>query len=315
MRIILFIIALVSIKYESINCQPTPIPLPDCPAAVFDKNHRLSLRYYYPEHNFTTPIPPDDNRIIVYYGDGDYRNFNGEIFSFLNFNGGWAILEPQLNTNPYSLPEDGLLIIFNENICKYRFEGYDDYWDTEVFLLDEHIEFSLFEGLSNECTEDNFTCLYNFLVPNTKSYFYNKLDCKIWSGPCGISGPGSITVAHREGNLMIGGEPPTPSAFSTVTKGIIADRVNVGAGIIVGINCNDAVLLKYDNFQYPLDSIQNFIQKYGHLPGSPSGAEIESSGGFDVHSVNLDQQEKIELLYKHVAELENQIEEAKKRKR
>ena len=303
MRIIIIVITFLFIRTGFVYSQT---PLPDCAAAIFDTGTTLVCQYYYPDPSWVLPIPPSDQRVIVYWGEGDARNFNGELTSFLNIWGGWSIIKPDVPTQPNYRPEGGLLVILDGNVCKYKYNG-PDADNDHVFVLDEEIEFSLFDGISNQCTEENFTCLFDYLVPETKSYFHNKYNCKVWSGECG----GDLYGNGLTGTMMIGTDIVSmPEIWSTVTKGIIADRARIFP-LPWSINCF-SVAQSADSSLYDLDKLQSFIKENGHLPGTPSGEEIEAAGDIDIHAVNLDQQEKIEMLYKHVSDLENKIEVAKR---
>ena len=61
----------------------------------------------------------------------------------------------------------------------------------------------------------------------------------------------------------------------------------------------------------PLDQVENFINKNGHLPNTPSAEEIQNEG-LELGKITTIQQEKIEKLFLHLIEMEKRITELEK---
>jgi len=65
----------------------------------------------------------------------------------------------------------------------------------------------------------------------------------------------------------------------------------------------------YDDYQLKsLEEVQGFIKENGHLPGVPSEKEIVENG-LDLNDQSIWQQEKIEELFLHTIELNNQVKD------
>ncbi len=108
---------------------------------------------------------------------------------------------------------------------------------------------------------------------------------------------------NRPGKVAIGTEHDAPNKALTVKNGIITDKVK-----ITNIGWADHV---FDS-NYPLASLETvdaYLSKYGHLPGIPSGENIESSGGFELGDVTVMHQEKIEEIFLYLIALDEEINE------
>ena len=77
--------------------------------------------------------------------------------------------------------------------------------------------------------------------------------------------------------------------------------------------CDDGGWCDYvfeENYEFlTLDEVALFIKKNGHLPKTPSAAEIEADGGFELKFVALNHQEKIEELFLHLIELNKEADQ------
>ncbi|MBK6996540.1 MAG: hypothetical protein IPH31_17000 [Lewinellaceae bacterium] len=63
---------------------------------------------------------------------------------------------------------------------------------------------------------------------------------------------------------------------------------------------------------YPLQTlleVESFIKKNKHLPGSVTQNEVTENGGFEMRSVKLDHQKKIEEAYLHLIALDKKKQE------
>jgi hypothetical protein len=61
----------------------------------------------------------------------------------------------------------------------------------------------------------------------------------------------------------------------------------------------------------PLEEVAKHIEEKGHLHKTPSAAEIEANEGFEIGNITLNQQEKIEEIFLHLIEMNEQIEALK----
>ena len=57
-----------------------------------------------------------------------------------------------------------------------------------------------------------------------------------------------------------------------------------------------------------LNDIDSYIEQCGHLPRTSSASQIESDGGFELKSVALNHQEKIEEIFLHLIDLEHKLD-------
>lgn len=122
-----------------------------------------------------------------------------------------------------------------------------------------------------------------------------KPDCKQWEGDL-CSSTGNI---HRLGNVCIGGSVGRSGYSLAVQGGILCDKFRVE--LCDGKWCD---YVFDENYPLPtLEEVQKFITTHRHLPGIVSQAEVTDKGGFELRSVKLDQQEKIEEAYLYLIQL------------
>lgn len=127
------------------------------------------------------------------------------------------------------------------------------------------------------------------------------IQCKQWNDygrPCNTDW--HIT---RYGKVSIG-VLGTSSSILTVKNGIISDKVFVST-------CGNGGWCDYvfapDYPLLPLSEVEKFIAEKRHLPGMPSAAEIESAGHFELGDITFRQQEKIEEIFLHLIEKDQEI--------
>ncbi|MBP6810492.1 MAG: hypothetical protein KA138_03190 [Saprospiraceae bacterium] len=128
-------------------------------------------------------------------------------------------------------------------------------------------------------------------------------DCKQWEGdPC--SNEGEI---YRLGNVEIGTSVGRTGFSLAVKGGIVTDKLRVEL-CERGVGWCDYVFDK----GYPLQTlleVESFIKKNKHLPGSVTQNEVTENGGFEMRSVKLDHQKKIEEAYLHLIALDKKKQE------
>ncbi|MEM1319682.1 MAG: hypothetical protein AAGG75_05460 [Bacteroidota bacterium] len=126
-----------------------------------------------------------------------------------------------------------------------------------------------------------------------------------WHGPNNTNGH-----IHREGTVSIGTDHIPQGAYMlAVTGGILTEEVKVEL-------CNDNGWCDYvfndDYALQSLEEVEQHIEEKGHLHNTPSGAEIEAEGGFELKAATLNQQEKIEELFLHMIAMNKEVKALKK---
>ena len=111
-------------------------------------------------------------------------------------------------------------------------------------------------------------------------------------------------IAH---NSMTIGTPTLPSDYKLAVNGkVIAEKITV----TTFPNWPDYVFEK--NFKLPtLKSVEQFIEKNGHLPNMPSAAEVQKNG-IELGEMNTKLLQKVEELTLYLINQQKQIEELKK---
>jgi hypothetical protein len=135
-----------------------------------------------------------------------------------------------------------------------------------------------------------------------------ELPCRQWkeksSSTCGTG-----TYIYRPGKVSIGTTKQAPNSSSggkaslSVKNGVITDKVKVKM-------CDYWCDYVFDP-GYTLRSLpqtEAYIRENGHLPGMPSGGEIEAEGAFELGEITRLQQEKIEEMYLHLIALQKEVE-------
>ena len=107
---------------------------------------------------------------------------------------------------------------------------------------------------------------------------------------------GKVTFA---GNVGIGTN--NPQSKLAVNGSITAREVKV-------TNQGWADYVFEESYQLsPLEETAKFIETNKHLPGFPTAEEIEKNGGFELGTMVVEQQEKIEELFLHLIELNKEV--------
>lgn len=124
--------------------------------------------------------------------------------------------------------------------------------------------------------------------------------CKQWNGSCDMN-----NTIWRDGKVAIGTDIFHPDYRLSVFGGVVTDYLRL-------CDENDPVywcdyVFEKDYDLWSLYQVDTFIKKYKHLPKTKSEAEIKSEGGFDIQSTILNQQEKIEEIFLHLIELDQQL--------
>lgn len=124
------------------------------------------------------------------------------------------------------------------------------------------------------------------------------LACEQWTDKghhCSTTG-----AINRTGKVAIGTSGFSSSRL-TVKNGIVTDQAKVqqtGWGDYV-FDAGYPLL--------PLTDVEAHIQQHRHLPGMPSAADVETSGGLDIGAITVMQQVKIEELFLHLIALEIEV--------
>ena len=131
----------------------------------------------------------------------------------------------------------------------------------------------------------------------------NEILCNQWEGACNTS----QQIYRRMGSVSIGTDYNYSDWYSlVVTQGIITDAAKVQL-------CEDGGWCDYvfepDYDLKTLKEVEKHISEKGHLHKTPSAAEIESKGSFELKAVTLDQQEKIEEAFLHLIALKKEADD------
>jgi len=117
-------------------------------------------------------------------------------------------------------------------------------------------------------------------------------------------------IIKGNGKVSIGTDDTPDFASSSqnylfyVNGGILSKEVKVRTDWVDYVFEKDYSLL-------PLEKVENFINKNGHLPNTPSAEEIQNEG-LELGKITTIQQEKIEELFLHLIEMEKRITELEK---
>ena len=131
-------------------------------------------------------------------------------------------------------------------------------------------------------------------------------DCEQWEGdPCSVE-----EEIYRLGNVEIGTNVGRAGYSLAVKGGIVTDKFRVELCESQGW-CDYVFDESYSLISLP--KVDSFIKTHKHLPGSVSQAEITANGGFEMRSVKLDHQKKIEEVYLHLIALNKMKDELEQR--
>ena len=158
--------------------------------------------------------------------------------------------------------------------------------------------------VSQKCYSQTFDSrCTDYLVNFCRGLFTNSTECKQWEGDCNLT-----TNVNRSGGVMIGASSLIEDSKLAVSGGIISTSLRV---INNGSPWPDYVFEKSYKLM-PLKEVKVFINKNGHLPKTPSASEIEKEGGFEIGSVFVNHQEKIEEIFLHLIELKKSADTLQK---
>ena len=143
--------------------------------------------------------------------------------------------------------------------------------------------------------------------------------CEQWVGDCGPS-----STIYRYGSVGIGtATEPSPNPFSGghklyVNGGIVTEQLKLigGNSIEWGSIDHHGKTRSWCDYVFekgyplmPLDNVEAYIHEKKHLPKTPSAKELEEMGGFELGSVLVNHQEKIEEVFLHLFDIKGQISE------
>jgi hypothetical protein len=128
----------------------------------------------------------------------------------------------------------------------------------------------------------------------------NEILCNQWEEGCNTT-----EQIYRVGNVSIGTDNSSLYTL-VVTQGIITDAAKVQLCEDGGW-CDYVFEPEYD--LKPLEEVEKHIEEKGHLHKTPSAVEIESEGSFELKTVTLDHQEKIEEAFLHLIALKKEADD------
>ena len=123
--------------------------------------------------------------------------------------------------------------------------------------------------------------------------------CKQWEGgDCDKDG-----LIYRTGNVAIGTSIGKSGYSLAVGGGILTDNFKIQ--LCSGAWCDYVFEPEYPLM--PLQEVKTHLEKHKSLPGMVTQAEINREGGYELKTVKLDQQEKIEEAFLHLIQLKKKI--------
>jgi hypothetical protein len=154
--------------------------------------------------------------------------------------------------------------------------------DFDCFLIFEYCEEDLVDYLTENVGMDN---------------------CFQWESGCGISHD-----IYRMGRVAIGTDQVPSGVDLAVKGGIVTNLIKVQLCDSEGEEWCDYVF--EDDYElWDLCEVEEFILDNGHLPNTPSAAQVEEEGGFELKAVKLNQQEKIEEIFLYLIQIKDQIKD------
>lgn len=130
--------------------------------------------------------------------------------------------------------------------------------------------------------------------------FKYDLSCRQWRDYNICS---TTSLIDRPGRVAIGTSNYAENSTLTVKNGIITDKLKLTSGGWADYVFENGYQLM------PLNELEVYLKKYGHLPNVPSAKQIETSGSFDLGEITIIQQEKIEEIFLHLIELDKETRE------
>jgi hypothetical protein len=133
---------------------------------------------------------------------------------------------------------------------------------------------------------------------------------RFFTAPIQTIAPGNTIVANEvlainNNGMVTIGAVATPSGYKLyVEQGILTEKVKVA--IKTSADWADHVFNK-DYPLMPLKEVEAFINTNGHLPGTPSAAEVTKEG-IDLGKMNAKLLEKIEELTLHIIDQQKKLE-------
>lgn len=159
----------------------------------------------------------------------------------------------------------------------------------------------LFQGSSNNgkaAIVADQTGRIRFITKESGSSFANwAVDSRL-----SILPNGKITIGTDNAPNQLSNGADVSAYRLFVGGGILTEEVRVATGWADYVFDED-----YD--LWSLGAVEQYIDTHGHLPNTPSAAEVEAEGGIELGTVAVNQQEKIEELYLHLIELSKQLKE------
>ena len=147
-------------------------------------------------------------------------------------------------------------------------------------------------GSRGRCTNELLSIL-------TGEFNKDRPSCIQWGGEaCSNNGP-----IFRTGNVCIGTSVGKSGFSLAVSGGIMTDKFRVE--LCSGNWCDYVFDPEYQLM--PLAEVKKYVQTQNSLPGMVTQNEITKEGGYELKSVKLDQQVKIEEAYLHLIQLDKEI--------
>ena len=148
--------------------------------------------------------------------------------------------------------------------------------------------------------EDYFTACSQGLIDFAVNELGGQIECQQWKGTCDLD-----NTIWRLGKVAIGTDSFHPNFQLTVKGGIMTEHFRL---------CNEENPIYWCDYVFekgydlwPLGKVASYIKEKGHLHKTKSEKEVKAAGGFELTEVTLDHQEKIEEIFLHLIDLDNQL--------
>ena len=254
-----------------------------CPNDLTCQNGRLRLRLDAP--------PPNTPQYFFCFGPTDYRN------------GTYPPLPQSTFSTPDQPPpatdyvEFAIFCDGTENITVSISSGPSSGFNRCTYTSGSYCyncELVSCGVAPEECLDKILPCLDEFT-----SYLepiLEDVECKQWEGPC------SDSPIFRSGPVAIGTGRQAPMGLA-VKRALVSDEIKIEE-CEVAVWCDYVFEPDYDRLCLP--ELRTFLDEQQHLPGIPPAEQLVAAGGFELGDMTLRYQEKIEELFLHLIDLQNE---------
>ncbi|MFN0214059.1 MAG: hypothetical protein ACKVT2_07370 [Saprospiraceae bacterium] len=136
------------------------------------------------------------------------------------------------------------------------------------------------------------------LIEFAQDFVSASADCKLWEGPCAVE-----SEIWRLGDVNIGSVVSLDGYKLGVKGGITTEMLQICKAEWCDYVFSDSFRLM------PLEEVNSFIQKNGHLPNCTPAGKVAQDGGFLLAEETISQQEKIEEIFLHLIQSQKRLDD------